>query len=144
MDVISRVNGLKNKDGLFWVKWLLRIGVFCTFLGHGMIAFSQNEDWLPYLATVGITGELALSTMKMIGGLDILIAIAILIKPWRPILYWCVFWTFATASIRPISGESILQFIERGANWTVPLVLLILSYRFDKSHIKSISQSIKS
>ena len=133
--MVSLTDQNVKKDSIYWVKWLLRIGVFCTFLGHGMIAFSQNMDWLPYLATVGITGEVALSTMKVIGALDILIAFSVLIRPWRPVLYWCVFWTLATAIIRPLSGESFLQLIERGANWTVPLVLLILSYKTNKNSL---------
>jgi len=64
--------------------------------------------------------------MRVIGALDIVIAFSVLIHPWKPVLYWCVFWTLATAMIRPLSGESLLSFVERAANWTVPLVLLIL------------------
>ncbi|MEQ6120933.1 hypothetical protein [Reichenbachiella sp. MALMAid0571] len=118
-----------SDDLMKWIIWLLRIGVFATFVGHGTIAFVGNPKWLPYLATVGITGDLAVNAMTFIGALDILLAISVLIKPLRPVLYWCAFWAFSTALIRPLSGESILAFVERGANWTVPLVLLLLSYR---------------
>ena len=111
---------------IYLIQWLLRIGVFATFLGHGLVAFSQNISWLPYLDTVGINGQIALYVMKVIGVLDIVIAFSVLIHPWKPVLYWCVFWTLATAMIRPLSGESLLSFVERAANWTVPLVLLIL------------------
>ena len=110
----------------FWIRWILRIGVSLTFLGHGMIAFAGNVNWLIYLETVGIKGEVGLKLMSVIGIIDILIGISILIKPYRTVLIWCVFWAFATALIRPLSGESILQFIERGANWAAPLALLIL------------------
>lgn len=112
--------------------WLLRIGVFATFVGHGTIAFMGNPKWLPYLAVVGFYGETAMTIMKFIGALDILLAISLLIKPLKPVLYWCTFWAFATAMMRPLSGEHILQFIERGANWTVPLVLLLLTYYMEE------------
>ena len=121
-----------KSDLMAWITWLLRIGVFATFVGHGTIAFVGNPKWLPYLATVGITGDLAVNAMTFIGAVDILLAISVLIKPLRPVLYWCAFWAFSTALIRPLSGESILAFIERGANWTVPLVLLLLSYWKEK------------
>lgn len=127
---MSKIAQLDKK--MYLIQWLLRIGVFCTFLGHGFIAFSSNLKWLPYLAIFGITGEAALIIMKIIGALDIILAISVLIKPFKPVLIWCSFWAFATALIRPLSGESILQFIERGANWTVPLVLLILFYHNKK------------
>jgi len=126
----------QSKDDLIkWITWLLRIGVFATFVGHGTIAFVGNPKWLPYLATVGITGDLAVKAMTFIGALDILLAISVLIKPLRPVLFWCTFWAFSTALIRPLSGESILAFIERGANWTVPLVLLLLSYWKDRKSV---------
>jgi len=108
------------------IIWLMRIGVCLTFLGHGIIAFNVNPKWLLYLQTVGLTGEFAMQTMKFIGALDILIAISILIKPMKQVLYWCVFWAFLTALMRPLSGESILQFVERGANWILPLALVLL------------------
>ena len=113
----------------FWIRWFLRIGVSLTFIGHGMIAFTGNVNWLIYLETVGINGEVGLKLMSVIGIFDILIGISVLIKPYRSVLIWCVFWTFATALIRPLSGESILQFIERGANWAAPLALLILEVK---------------
>ena len=42
------------------------------------------------------------------------------------IVLWALFWAFSTAVIRPLSGESIWAFIERGANWIAPLVLFNL------------------
>jgi len=59
--------------------------------------------------------------------IDVLVALMILIKPFKKpykyIVLWAVIWGFSTVLIRPISGESILAFIERGANWGVPFSL---------------------
>ena len=41
------------------IELVLRIGIFGTFLGHGLLAISVNPSWLPYLATVGISPEQA-------------------------------------------------------------------------------------
>jgi hypothetical protein len=130
----TNTNEESKHDLMKWMMWLLRIGVFATFIGHGTIAFMGNPKWLPYLAVVGFYGETAMTIMKLIGALDILLAISLLIKPLKPVLYWCTFWAFATAMMRPLSGEHILQFIERGANWTVPLVLLLLTYYVEKKN----------
>lgn len=106
--------------------WILKIGVFGIFLGHGFYAVQVNRSWVPYLESVGFSNELAILIMPFIGYLDILIAISVLIKPLRLILIWAVFWAFLTALMRPIAGGSILDFIERAGNWATPLALLIL------------------
>ena len=113
------------------VDLILRIGVFGTFLGHGILALQVNPAWINYLLMVGFSSEQAGYVMPMIGGLDIVLAVWVLIKPNRYILYWMVLWAFLTALMRPLSGASILQFIERAANWAAPLALLYLR-RFDK------------
>lgn len=108
------------------IDLILRIGVFGTFLGHGILAIQVNAAWLPYLTTVGFSIEVAKFVMPVIGGIDIILAIWVLIKPNKYILFWMVLWGFLTALIRPISGGSIIQFVERAANWAAPLALLYL------------------
>ena len=108
------------------VIWILRIGIFGTFLGHGIYALSKKAAWLPYLSTIGFSSEMSQHLMPIIGVLDILVALVVLIKPNKYVLIYAVFWAFATAIIRPISGEPFLEFVERSANWAAPLALLLL------------------
>lgn len=108
------------------LQWVLRIGIALTFLGHGMFAFYVKQSWTNYLTTVGFSEISAIAFMPYIGVLDFLVAVFILIKPYRFVVIWAIIWTLATALIRPISGEPIWDFVERGANWTCPLTLLIL------------------
>jgi len=42
------------------------------------------------------------------------------------VLIYATLWAFATALARPIAGDPIWDFVERTANWTAPLALLIL------------------
>ena len=114
------------------VIWILRIGVFGIFFGHGVFALKINEKWLSYLEVVGIGEDMGLKLMPLIGGLDVVVALATLIKPWKPVLIWAVIWTFSTALIRPIAGEPIWAFVERAGNWATPLVLLLLLSQKDK------------
>jgi len=108
------------------IKWVLKIGVFGIFLGHGIYAIQVNQAWVPFLVKVGFSNDISLQIMPYIGYLDIIVAVSVLIKPLRIILIWAIFWAFLTALMRPIAGGSILDFIERAGNWATPLALLLL------------------
>ncbi|MBX2815015.1 MAG: hypothetical protein KTR24_03420 [Saprospiraceae bacterium] len=108
------------------IEWLLRIGVFGIFLGHGMYAWQAQESWVPFLTFWGFSAETAKDLMPIIGVIDILVAIITLIKPNRYILMYAVFWAFATALMRPLTGSLIWAFVERAGNWIVPLCLLLM------------------
>jgi hypothetical protein len=110
------------------LECVARIGVFGTFFGHGIVAFNMNPKWIPLLTSVGFTSEQAIFFMPFIGIMDIIVAIIILAYPMRSVLVWAVFWAFLTALSRPISGELFIEFIERSANWCLPLCLLIMKY----------------
>jgi hypothetical protein len=108
------------------VDLILRIGIFGTFVGHGILALQVNPPWTHYLVTVGFKAAQAEVIMPMIGALDVVLATWVLFKPNKYVLLWMVFWAFVTALIRPLSGGSILGFIERAANWAAPLALFYL------------------
>ena len=108
------------------IEWILRISLFGEFLGHGLLAISVKESWIVYLKTVGFTEEAAKTIMPLIGSFDLFLAILVLIRPIRLALLWMVIWTISTSLIRPISGEGILEFVERSANMGVPFVLLYI------------------
>lgn len=109
------------------IEWILRIALFGEFLGHGIFALQAKQRFVEMLtATTGIQGELAVSVMRIIGGLDVVVAILALVFPFRLMLLWAAFWGFATALARPIAGDPIWDFIERWANCGVPLALFFL------------------
>ena len=108
------------------VDLILRLGIFGTFLGHGIYALQVNPAWINYLLTVGFDIDQARFIMPIIGLLDVILAVWVLIKPNKYVLFWMVFWAFLTALMRPISGGSIIDFVERSANWMAPFALLYL------------------
>jgi hypothetical protein len=67
--------------------------------------------------------------MPYIGLLDIIVAFTVIIKPLRIVLIWAVLWAFLTALMRPLTGGSVLDFLERTGNWVCPLALLFLEVR---------------
>ncbi len=117
---------MAKKGAVSTAEWFLRIGVFGTFLGHGMFALGGKEGWIPYFTSVGFTESMAATLMPLIGGMDIVVAFLALFMPLRFVLGWAALWGFVTALIRPISGEPIWDFVERSANWAAPLALLAL------------------
>ena len=108
------------------IEVILRIGVFGTFLGHGIFAYMVKPEWLNFLIVAGIPTHLAPEIMQYIGLLDIIVAFTILIHPIKIVIIWAIFWTLATALIRPISGLPIWDFVERAANWAVPTALFLI------------------
>ena len=107
-------------------EWILRIAVFGTFLGHGILAIGVKESWFELFEPFGISEELARELLPIIGVMDIAIAFTVLIIPIRLVLIWATAWAFATALARPLAGEPIWDFVERTANWAAPLALLMI------------------
>ncbi|MCB9195196.1 MAG: hypothetical protein H6598_03140 [Flavobacteriales bacterium] len=108
------------------IEYLLRFAVFGVFLGHGYFAFTVKEHWISYLEAVGFSYNTSIEIMPYIGILDFFVAGIILLYPIRVVVLWAAIWALATATVRPISGEPIWDFVERAANWGAPLALLLL------------------
>lgn len=107
------------------IEWILRIALFGEFLGHGIFALQLKPRFLEMLAAfTGITGNTANIVLMTIGVADIVVAILALVFPFRLLLLWASIWGFLTALARPIAGDPVWDFIERWANWGVPLALL--------------------
>ena len=107
-------------------EWILRIGVFGSFLGHGIFAFGIKQGWIPLITAFGFSESSARVMLPIIGTMDIVVAVLALIWPIRLVLIYAVLWAFATALSRPIAGDPIWDFVERTANWAAPLALLVL------------------
>ncbi len=111
-------------------EWLLRVGVAGEFIGHGLLAVGGKADWVGWISQmIGVDSGTATTLLMLVGIFDVLVALIVLVKPVNSILLWATFWGFWTALVRPLVGQSILDFIERSANWAAPLAL----YYFYKS-----------
>lgn len=124
---------MKKKKGMLSLKeyftttegWL-RLGVFGSFLGHGVFALQAKAGWLPYFTAVGLTEEFGKMALPLIGVMDIVVAGFALLYPVRAILAWAAVWGLWTALIRPINGQPIWDFVERAANFAAPMALLAI------------------
>jgi hypothetical protein len=113
-------------DSKTQAMWILRVAVALEFAGHGILAFSQKASWLSFFTPFGIGPEAGGVIMQVVGVLDMSLAVLLLVKPVPAAVLWMALWGMWTALLRPISGESIVEWIERGPNWGAPLALLVL------------------
>ena len=117
----ERAAGLADAGAL---HWLLRAACAAEFVGHGAFGVMTKAAWLPYLGVVGIAPELAWKLMPVIGTVDITLGVVVALRPVPAALLYMAFWGFATATIRPLAGEPVWEFIERVPNWAIPLAFL--------------------
>ncbi len=111
------------------VSLVLRIGAAACFIGHGALGLLRTAQWTSYFAVVGIGPAQAVRLMPWVGGLDIALAIAVLIRPRRGLFLYMAAWAFWTALLRPLAGESAWEAVERAGNFGVPLALFLLVSR---------------
>jgi hypothetical protein len=104
------------------LHWVLRIACAAEFVGHGAFGVMTKAAWLPYFGVAGIPPELAWRLMPLIGTVDITLGLVVgLLRPVRALLLYMAVWGLLTATIRPLAGEPVWEFVERIPNWAVPL-----------------------
>lgn len=109
------------------LELLLRIGVAGCYIGHGAFGVMGKQAWLPYFAVAGIGPDLAWTLMPIVGSIDILVGIVALMSPRPVVLVYGAVWAVWTALLRPLSGESLFETLERAGNYGIPIAFLILA-----------------
>ncbi|SRR5712691_680039 len=94
------------------LHWLLRFGVVGCFLGHGAYGLLAKEAWASYFGVVG--------------GLEIVLAIAVLIAPLPSLLLGICLWKMGTETLFMTSGSLPFEWIERAGSYMAPLALYFL------------------
>lgn len=114
---------LQNKRNIYYT---LRFASAMCFIGHGAFGIITKQIWCNYFAVFGVGHDMAYHLMPWVGTVDILLGISLFFYPTRVVLLWLVVWGCITALCRPLSGEPIVEFIERAGNYGAPLTLLLL------------------
>ncbi len=115
----------KTRDHRLW--WLARAAAALCFLGHGMFGIITKADWVPLFGVVGLSSSAAFALMPVIGTTDVVSAALALFRPMRALFLYMVVWTVWTATLRPLSGGSIFELLERAGNYGLPLVCVVLA-----------------
>lgn len=108
---------------------LLRIGGGICFFGHGMLALTGKTGFLGLLGSLGLDPIQAMPLLKVIGSIDILVALSILFKPNKLVLQWATLWTALTIVAWGIHGDGLMDLARRVPYVTTPLALLYFLYQ---------------
>jgi hypothetical protein len=107
------------------IGWILRVTTALVLIGHGGFDFAMNKDWTAYAAAIGISpGTLAAHPLTPLAGwFECVLGLLVLAWPTRGVLLFVFAWKLGTEAFRPLAGEPIWDFIERGGSYGAPIAL---------------------
>ena len=112
------------------VHWLLRLATAGAFIGHGAYgAVMAKAGWYPFLAQLGFDRAAADAHALLLwaGGYELLLGVLALVWPARALLLFMFVWKLASEFVwYPVVGLPAWEFVERWANYTAPLALLLV------------------
>ena len=118
-----------------WFVFSIQFSIFIIFMAHGIGCFLNNGLYIDYIigfvrdyTALSIQQQQAEQLLTIIGIIDVVVAVLVLVKPFKALLYWIIFWGFLTALLR-IVDASILNYAEllmRVPHFGLPLALLII------------------
>jgi hypothetical protein len=117
------------------IGWILRVTTALLLIGHGGFDFAMGKSWARYAAAVGIspTAVAAHPLSPMAGWFECLLGLLVLAWPTGSLLLFVFAWKVAIEAFRPLAGEPIWEFIERGGSYGAPLALGWLLSRREES-----------
>lgn len=106
------------------VGWVLRLTTVLVLLGHGALGLIVGKPVLSaQYSGLGLPGA---TVAPYVGGFECVLALAVLLKPDRRLLFGVVAWKLATEALAPMAGSPIWVFIEHGGSYAAPLALAFL------------------
>lgn len=119
-----------TRSRLTVLHWLLRLATAGAFVGHGAYgALMQKPGWYPFLAQLGLDRAAAddSALLLWVGGFEMLLGGLALALPVRALLLFLCAWKLGTEFVwYPLAGLPAWEFVERWANYTAPLALLLV------------------
>jgi hypothetical protein len=111
--VVNRVRAV-----LQWTTALL-------LLGHGMLGVVGKELLGIHYAAIGLSPAAA----TLAGWFEIMLALAVLLRPGIALLLVIAVWKLATESLFVVAGAPVWEFVERAGSYAAPLALAALMLR---------------
>ena len=115
---------------LVTLEWLLRLATAGAFIGHGAYGtFMQKPGWYGILTELGFS-RASVDThnlMVWVGSVEMTLAVLALVAPIPALLLVMFVWKLGTEFVwYPLHGLPAWEFVERWANYTAPLALLLV------------------
>lgn len=122
--------------------WILRVGLAMVFAVHGVEALLRHPHFIDLLiGTFGnllgyrLTESAAVNLLRIIGVVDLLVAVGILLGRWRPLLAWLCFWSTITAASRitALGMGSYPEFLVRASHIAAPVAIWAMGEQLSRS-----------
>lgn len=115
------------------LAWALRGATALLLLGHaGCNLLDQNSTYL--LLYQSIWPGVGTEAHMVFGGIDLILAAAVLVRPQKAIFLTVMIWKIATESLWIVAGFPGWEFIERFGSYGVPLAGAILLTQSARAH----------
>ena len=119
----ARDHALDEPSVLATARTILRWTTCALLLGHGALGALVEKPLLAsHYASIGLPP----STTATIGWIEIVLALAVAIRPALGLLLVIAAWKLATESLWIVSGAPIWEFVERAGSYVAPLALAAL------------------
>ena len=107
------------------IGWILRVTTALLLIGHGGFDFAMHKNWTDYAVAIGLSPPaLAANPLTPLAGwFECGLGLLVLAWPARGVLLIVFAWKLGTEALRPLAGEPIWEFIERGGSYGAPLAL---------------------
>jgi len=116
---IIDLNEPVSEKSLANVKTILRITVFLVLVGHGWLNLIQKPGLINQYSAIGFSNPVNVSILA--GVFEFMAALAVLMKPVRPLLMAFLIWKMGTELFYP--HFEIFEWIERGGSYGSILAL---------------------
>ena len=107
------------------IGWILRVTTALLLIGHGGFDFRHEQEVDRLRPAVGISPDTlaAHPFTPLAGWFELALGLLVLAWPKRGLLLFVFAWKLGTDAFRPLAGEPIWEFIERGGSYGAPLAL---------------------
>ncbi len=120
-----------SEKSLARVKLILRFTVFLLLVGHGWLNLIQKPGLLNQYTSLGFSNPVNVSLLA--GIFEIMAAIAVLVKPVRPLIVVFIIWKMGTELFYP--HFEIFEWVERGGSYGTLIALwLCLDPTYKTAH----------
>jgi hypothetical protein len=108
---------------------ILRLTTCLLLLGHGALgALTSKPVLTAHYASIGLHNVMvsSLTLTQVVGGLEIVLAVAVLVAPFSNLLLGVCLWKMGTETLFMTSGSLPFEWIERAGSYMAPLALYSL------------------
>lgn len=111
------------------LAWTLRISIALLLVGHGGFGITHlhDKEWIAYLGVLGVGPDTASPQLiATLGWFEVALGLALLVKPYRGLILFVLAWKLGTEFLRPLAGEPMWEFVERGGDYFLPIALFLV------------------